>query len=269
MENHGNTHSQHDNASHHHHILPFKMIAIIGACLMCLTVLTVAVAHIDLGRLNFFVAMAIATCKGLLVALFFMNLRYDRAENSVIFGTSFVFLAIFIVLTSVDLFFRGDVYVKPGDLEAHAASVKSKLKDPWVATPELIAHGHELFSVNCVACHGAEGKGNGPAAASLNPHPRNFTSDAGWVNGRSVSMVFKTLRDGVPGSAMASYSTLPVDDRWALVHYVLSLGPTKVPTPTPAELAKAGISTSAEPEKEAPTIPVDFAIERMVSEAKK
>jgi len=41
-----------------------------------------------------------------------------------IFGTSFLFLAIFIVLTSTDLFFRGDVYVK-GPLVA-AAQAQSK-----------------------------------------------------------------------------------------------------------------------------------------------
>jgi len=264
MSNHGQNHSQHGHSTHHH-ILPFKMVAIIGACLMTLTVITVWVAGIDLGRMNFVVAMAVATTKALLVALFFMNLRYDRAENGVIFGTSFVFLAIFILLTSTDLFFRGDVYVKPGDLTAHAA--KSKLKDPWVATPELISHGKELFQVNCIACHGPEGKGNGPAAAALNPHPRNFTSDAGWVNGRSVPMVFKTLKEGVPGSSMASFATLPTDDRWALVHFVLSLGPTQVPTPSAAELAKVGVSATGEAEKEAATIPVDFAIERMSSDA--
>jgi caa(3)-type oxidase subunit IV len=244
------------------------MVAVIGLCLFTLTGITVWVAGIDLGRLNFVVAMAVATAKALLVALFFMNLKYDRAENGVIFATSFVFLAVFIVLTATDLFFRGDVYVKAGDLTA-GNTAKSKLKDPWIATPELIAHGKELFQVNCISCHGPEGKGNGPAAAALNPHPRNFTSDADWVNGRTVPGVFKTLKEGVPGSSMASFATLPTDDRWALVQFVLSLGPTKVPTPSAADLAKVGVSTTGEAEKEAPTIPVDFAIERMTAESAK
>jgi caa(3)-type oxidase subunit IV len=266
MSNHGQNHSQQGHTTHHH-ILPFKMIATIGACLMVLTVITVWVAGIDLGRLNFVVAMAVASTKALLVALFFMNLKYDRAENGVIFGTSFVFLAIFIMLTSVDLFFRGDVYVKPGDLTASAASAKSKLKDPWIGTPELISHGKELFQTNCISCHGPEGKGNGPAAAALNPPPRNFTADAGWKNGRTVPMVFKTLKEGIPGSSMASFATLPADDRWALVHFVLSLGPSKVATPSAADLAKVGVSATGEAEKEAPTIPVEFAIERISAEA--
>jgi cytochrome c553 len=35
------------------------------------------------------------------------------------------------------------------------------------------------FNTLCVMCHGADGTGTGPAAASLNPKPRNYT-DAAW-----------------------------------------------------------------------------------------
>src|SRR5688500_2243500 len=37
----------------------------------------------------------------------------------------------------------------------------------------------EMFAMVCATCHGADGTGNGPAAASLNPKPRNYT-DAAW-----------------------------------------------------------------------------------------
>ena len=40
-------------------------------------------------------AMVIATIKALLVALFFMNLLYDRRKTALIFATAFLFLAIF------------------------------------------------------------------------------------------------------------------------------------------------------------------------------
>src|ERR1700751_814590 len=159
--NHGDKNGKHS----HHHIVPDKVALTIGGSLLFLTGVTVWVAHIDLGVLNFLVAMVVAAIKALLVALFFMNLLYDRRENGVIFGTAFLFLAIFIVLTATDLFFRGDVYVK-GPLLA-ATEVKSTVKNPWISTPELIAHGKELFSVQCVSCHGVDGKGDGPAAAAL------------------------------------------------------------------------------------------------------
>lgn len=252
----------HDGKQHHHHILPTGLALGIGAALLILTIVTVAVAHIDLGPLNFLVAMVIATTKALLVALFFMNLLYDRRENGVIFATAFLFLAIFLTLTATDLFFRGDVYLK-GPIAV--AQAKSKLSKPWISTPALVAHGKELFQVQCVACHGPEGQGNGPAAASLSPKPRNFTQNAGWVNGRKPTMVFKTLKEGVPGSAMASFATLSSDDRWALDAYVLSLGPQPVEKDTPADFAKIGVNPNAEGggETEAATVPVEFAMKKM------
>src|SRR5205823_2251121 len=78
--------------------------------------------------------------------------------------------------------------------------------------------------------------------------------------------VFKTLKEGVSGSGMASFATLPVDDRWALVQYVLSLGPPP-DQDTPETLAKIGFGPNAPAGggevQEAPTVPVDFMIERM------
>lgn len=41
------------------------------------------------------------------------------------------------------------------------------------------AEARTTFSTVCAACHGPDGTGNGPAAASLNPRPRNYT-DAAW-----------------------------------------------------------------------------------------
>lgn len=266
MSSFGTDHAgQQKSEHHHHHILSYQAIFTVAVVLFILTGATVWVAGIDLGKINFLVALLIATIKGSLVALIFMNLRYDRRENGAIFATSFLFLAIFITLTSSDLFFRGNVYVQAGQLLAGGNAAKSKLKDPWISTPQLIAHGKELFMQNCTTCHGASGQGNGIAASGLNPKPRNFTQATGWVNGRRPSEVFKTLRDGVPGSAMASFATLPADDRWALVQYVLSLGPPP-PADNPDTLAKIGYGPKAPSGgavQEAPTIPVDFALERM------
>ena len=248
--------------THHHHILPPKVALIVGAILLVLTGVTVWIAGVDLGELNFLIAMVVATTKALLVGLIFMNLLYDRRENALIFVTSFVFLAIFIVFTGTDLFFRGDVEVK-GPLMT-ASTVKSKVVKPWIATPALLSHGKELFGVQCVSCHGVEGKGDGPAATALNPRPRNFIVTEGWKNGRKPSQIFKTLKEGIPGSAMASYATLSTDDRWALVHYVDSLGP-KAPEDSPSDLAAVGVDVNkgTSEEKADETVPVEFAMKLM------
>ena len=70
--------------------------------LTVLTVLTVAAIQIDLGAFNIWVAMGIATLKGLLVALVFMHLLYDRPFHSFIFMTALVFVFLFIGIALMD-----------------------------------------------------------------------------------------------------------------------------------------------------------------------
>ena len=41
-------------------------------------------------------------------------------------------------------------------------------------TAEARAAAADIFESRCVACHGAEGRGDGPAAENLNPKPMNF-----------------------------------------------------------------------------------------------
>lgn len=38
------------------------------------------------------------------------------------------------------------------------------------------AHGAQIYAQTCSPCHGAGGKGDGPAAATLNPKPADHTS---------------------------------------------------------------------------------------------
>ncbi len=101
----------------HHHILSVKHCSIIFGTLLIFTLLTVAAAHMDFGYFNFPLAMLIATIKASLVVFYFMGLKFDSTENRVIFFSSFIFLAIFIVLISSDVLFRkADVYVPHNEI---------------------------------------------------------------------------------------------------------------------------------------------------------
>jgi cytochrome c oxidase subunit 4 len=70
--------------------------------LLVLTGATVAVAHVDLGNMNLYLALAIATVKAALVVLFFMHLLWDRPFNSMIFIGCLLFVSLFIGITLTD-----------------------------------------------------------------------------------------------------------------------------------------------------------------------
>lgn len=95
--------------AHKPHILPLRTYFLVWIGLLVLTFITVRVSYFDFGTWNLIVAMAVATVKASLVALFFMHLKYDEKFNGVIFLGSLAFLGIFFVLTLADTLHRGKV----------------------------------------------------------------------------------------------------------------------------------------------------------------
>jgi mono/diheme cytochrome c family protein len=57
------------------------------------------------------------------------------------------------------------------------------------------AAAEEIFTSRCVACHGADGRGNGPASASLRPRPVNF-HDSRWQKSVSDETIAKAIVEG-------------------------------------------------------------------------
>jgi mono/diheme cytochrome c family protein len=104
-----------------------------------------------------------------------------------------------------------------------------------VSSDSLVDRGREVFRGNCASCHGEEGRGDGPSAATLNPKPRNFHSLVGWTNGSKVSQIYRTLEEGIVKNGMASFSYLAPRDRFALAHFVRTLCPGQ-PVDSPEEI---------------------------------
>lgn len=90
------------------------------------------------------------------------------------------------------------------------------------STPALVAKGKKAFVTNCATCHGDKGAGDGPAAAALNPKPRNFVTDA-FKAGDTAEVIFETTSKGLKGTAMPGFAFIPEEDRWAISHYIVSL----------------------------------------------
>ncbi|WP_428425765.1 FTR1 family protein [Methylibium sp.] len=87
--------------------------------------------------------------------------------------------------------------------------------------PDL-QRGAQLFQAQCAACHGLEGRGDGPAAATLDPKPTALAEHL-RARERSLFALHQVISNGVNGTAMASFGALPEDDRWALAFFVGTL----------------------------------------------
>ncbi len=216
-----------------------------------------------------------------------INLEINDKKSVILrlFG-NFYFLIIVVLiglgtiyLNNINYFFVNQVIpvIPPKDttkVEADLPMVKGSISAPVdinklsVSTPELVAKGKTLFETNCVSCHGADGKGDGVAAASLNPKPRNFTDLTGWKNGPKLTQIYKTLQEGVPGSAMPGFSSIPPEDRFALIHYVQSFR-NDYPKSTDADLKELDKTYSLSTGVKMPNqIPVTLAEEKLINENK-
>jgi len=74
--------------------------------------------------------------------------------------------------------------------------------------PAPTAAAKEVFEGRCAACHGQEGKGDGPASGSLAPRPRDF-HDQGWQRQITDEHIERIIRLG--GSSVGKSASMPAN----------------------------------------------------------
>jgi mono/diheme cytochrome c family protein len=131
------------------------------------------------------------------------------------------------------------------DLRAVAARVKSfsprfaaeraapvAVAAPPPATPQRIQDGRKVYELmKCAECHGPQGRGDGPASATLRDskglpiRAYDFTRGAGAMKGgASPQDIYRTFTTGLDGTPMPGFAeSLSEEQRWSLVHYIRSL----------------------------------------------
>ncbi|MBS1902188.1 MAG: cytochrome c [Bacteroidetes bacterium] len=95
----------------------------------------------------------------------------------------------------------------------------------YKANPATLEQGHQLYITTCAPYHGQTGKGDGPAAANLNPKPRDHTNGA-YMSKLTDDRIGHTIKKGgaqfgYPG--MPAQPQLKEDEINALLAYVRSL----------------------------------------------
>ena len=84
----------------------YRTYILVWVTLLCLTVVTWAVSYVHLGIFNAVVALAIASVKASLVALFFMHLKSEKELVWAFALFPLGFLGLLIIGTLVDSMFR-------------------------------------------------------------------------------------------------------------------------------------------------------------------
>ena len=103
---------------------------------------------------------------------------------------------------------------------AGAAQGVARQQAPSAAVLEI---GGVVYSEQCESCHGAEGKGDGPAARFLDPRPRDFTSGAWMYSNGDVESLVALIKTGVDDTGMMPFEELLSEEEIsAVANYVLS-----------------------------------------------
>ena len=109
---------------------------------------------------------------------------------------------------------------QPADIAARARKLASQLLTAYPvplapASVPAAARGQALYAENCASCHGGKGEGPSGEFAKLDPPPIAF-ADQERARDRSIFGLYQVISQGLEGTAMQSFSTLPDEDRWAL-----------------------------------------------------
>ena len=96
------------------------------------------------------------------------------------------------------------------------------------------------YTTHCAVCHGAAGRGDGPAAKGLTPPPADLT-DAARMGQHSVFGLYNTITLGIKGTAMTGFAPLTDSQRWALAFHVSTLATGGEARDRGAALWKSGV----------------------------
>ena len=97
--------------------------------------------------------------------------------------------------------------------------------NPILPNAASIAAGKALYQQDCLPCHGADGKGDGPVGLTLNPRPADLSIHA--VPGvHTDGQLFNWISNGFPNSPMPAFAgRLSATQRWDLVNFIRTFAP--------------------------------------------
>ncbi len=111
----------------------------------------------------------------------------------------------------------------------------ARKQNPVAADEKSVARGKALYLQACIPCHGTKGKGDGSAAAALDPKPADHTSPKMWEE--TDGTLFWKISTG-RGAMPTFEEAYSAEDRWHLVNYLRTLAPKESDASTPTKGGK-------------------------------
>ncbi len=100
-----------------------------------------------------------------------------------------------------------------------------------LAPAQDAASGEAIYRAWCLECHGAEGRGDGPAAERMLPRPRDFVGARYQIRTTASGELptdddlMRVMRDGLPGTAMPGWPNLGDQEKRDVLAFVKSFSP--------------------------------------------
>jgi cytochrome c oxidase cbb3-type subunit 2 len=121
---------------------------------------------------------------------------------------------------------------------------------PRPLTERDMKAGKAVYLRECAACHGERGAGDGPGAPFIDPKPRNFTKKMFKLRttpsgeAPATADILHTIQNGIPGTAMPSFSFLSEEERRQVAAVVLEFA-DMLDAPEPAPIKDPGTPPAA------------------------
>jgi mono/diheme cytochrome c family protein len=96
------------------------------------------------------------------------------------------------------------------------------MTNPFAGDTQAASAGQQTYDANCASCHGAEGRGDGPAAGSLDPAPDDLRITAQQAGDDYIYWRIAKGGTFAPfNSSMPAWEGILSDDQiWQLVTYI-------------------------------------------------
>lgn len=143
-----------------------------------------------------------------------MNKNIDSKKN--------ISLLKILLTFSLIYFWSYSLPIQAKEILKKSNSGNIKIPD-YFGTEKSIERGKNLYVTNCIACHGPQGRGDGPYRETLPVHPTDLTSIMGSSKYKpeDVFKILSTVRK--EDSPMPDFTYLSKKDRWDLVSFIFHL----------------------------------------------